>query len=149
MFQWQATVFARDIDDLIAGCDVFDDDTNQCVFSNSASTVKVRGGALDFMGSFSQNVSATFSYAHNRARTNGGAQIARIPEDVTKASLDFHPASSPFGATIALSYVGNVSAEVGGYPTDDDVTPVATETTRSSICPVATSWARTASNGSR
>jgi vitamin B12 transporter len=43
---------------------------------------------------------------------------------VTKASLDFHPTSSPFGATIAVNYVGNVSANIAGYPTSDDLTPV-------------------------
>jgi outer membrane cobalamin receptor len=124
MFHWEVTAFGRDIEDLIAGCDVFDDATDQCVFSNSPSTVKVRGAALDFTGAFSENVSATLSYAHNRARTNDGPQIARVPEDVTKASLDFHPTRSGFGASIAVNYVGNVSANIGGYPTSDDVTPV-------------------------
>ena len=64
------------------------------------------------------------SFAHNRARTNGGPQLSRIPEDVTKASLDFHPENSPFGATIAVNLRRQVSANIGGYPTDDDVTPV-------------------------
>jgi vitamin B12 transporter len=123
MFHWEVTAFARDIDDLIS-CDGTDEATDQCVFINVEGTVKVRGAAVDFTGSFSPDVSASLSYAHNRARADGGPQLSRIPEDVTKASLDFHPASSPFGATIAVNYVGNVSANISNFPVSGESTVV-------------------------
>ncbi len=119
MLHWEVTAFARDINDLIDYSEVFADPvTNQYVFENVPGTVKVRGAALDLTGSFSQDFSAGLSYTHNHARLDDGGQLSRIPEDVTKASVDFHPASSRFGATIAVNYVGNVFANIDGYPTD-------------------------------
>ncbi len=106
----------RDIDDLIS-CDDFDDATQQCVFINAAGTVKVRGALVSVGASFSDSFSGQLSYTHNKAEVDGGGQVSRIPKNLTKALLDFHPAGKPIGATISLNYVGDVSTRVDGVPT--------------------------------
>ena len=115
-FNWEVTAFMRDIDDLIS-CDDFDDATQQCVFINAAGTVKVRGALVSVGASFSDSFSGQLSYTHNKAEVDGGGQVSRIPKNLTKALLDFHPAGKPIGATISLNYVGDVSTRVDGVPT--------------------------------
>ncbi len=113
---WEVTAFMRSIDDLIS-CDGFDDTTEQCLFLNSPGKVEVRGALVSVGGSFSDSVSAELSYTHNKAQVDGGGQVSRIPKDLTKAVLDFHPAGKPLGATIALNYVGETSVSIRGTPT--------------------------------
>ncbi|MEO8467568.1 MAG: TonB-dependent receptor [Gammaproteobacteria bacterium] len=115
-FHWEVTAFMRNTDDLIDYGE-FDTTTGQDVFANVEGTVKVRGALVAVGGSFTDSVSAELSYTHNKAENDGGGQIARIPKDLTKAVLDFHPAGSALGATIALNYVGDVSVGVNGVPT--------------------------------
>ncbi len=115
-FNWEVTAFMRNINDLIS-CDDFDATTDQCVFTNASGTVEVRGAFVSVGASFSDSLSGQLSYTHNKAEVDGGGQVARIPKDLTKALLDFHPAGKPIGATISLNYVGDVSASVDGVPT--------------------------------
>jgi vitamin B12 transporter len=114
-FHWDATAFARDIEDLI-DYDGYDDVTQQDLFDNVAGTVKVRGAEVTVGGSFSDSLGADLSYTHNRSRQDGGRQLSRIPENLTKASLDYHPVGRAFGGTLAVNWVGAVSASVAGTP---------------------------------
>jgi vitamin B12 transporter len=109
---WELIGFARNIDDLI-DYDAFDEDTGQSVFGNVAGTVRVRGGEAVLEGSFSDAFSTNLSFTRNRARTDGGDQITRIPEQLLKARFDYHPAGLPFGAALAVNYTGHVFTTVG------------------------------------
>jgi len=52
-------------------------------------------------------------FTQNRSRVDGGEQIARVPEQLAKAGLDYHPRSRPIGATVAINYTGRVFTHVG------------------------------------
>lgn len=111
-FSWELIGFARDIRDLI-DLTGFDDTTGQDVFENTPGTVKVRGGEAVFEAILNDSLSMNFSYTQNRSRVDGGSQTSRVPEQLGKAYVDFHPASLPFGATAALNYTGKVFNTIG------------------------------------
>jgi vitamin B12 transporter len=110
--KWEIIGFAREIRNLI-DYEEFDETTQQDVFGNVPGKVKVRGFEVALEGSLSNALSSTLSVTHNRSRNGGGEQIARIPEQLVKASLDYHPAGLRFGATLAVSYTGDVAATIG------------------------------------
>jgi outer membrane cobalamin receptor len=110
---WELIGFVRDIRDLI-DCDAFDDTTGQCVFENTPGSVKVRGAALDLGASIADYLAIQASYEMNQSRLDDGNQVTRVPLQVGKADLDFHPAGLPVGATLSVSYIGSVDAAVGG-----------------------------------
>jgi outer membrane cobalamin receptor len=109
---WEVIGFARDITDLIDFAS-FDDDTGQDVFGNVPGTVKVRGGAVVLGANVSGNFSARLSFEANRSKQDDGGQLSKVPRQLGKAELDFHPATQPFGATLSVSYTGDVAASVG------------------------------------
>lgn len=111
--RWELIGFARNIEDLIS-CDGFDEATEQCLFVNVPGTVKVRGGELVLGATVTDAFSANFSFTRNRSRQEDGLQIARVPEQLAKASFDYHPSGRPFGATLAVNYTGDVSTGVNG-----------------------------------
>jgi outer membrane cobalamin receptor len=111
-FHWELVGYAREITDLIDYA-TYDEDTQQDVFGNVPGTVKVRGVELAFGAEWTTGYSLEVSYAHNRSHLDGGNQLARIPEALAKASFDYHPAASHFGATVAINYTGDVAANVG------------------------------------
>jgi outer membrane cobalamin receptor len=111
-FHWELVGFARDITDLI-DYDEFDEVTEQFVFNNVPGEVKVRGGQLVLGATFAQGLTTDFSFTHNQSPQDGGDQISRVPEEVLKASLDYHPAGRPFGATLSINYTGDVFTAVG------------------------------------
>ena len=110
---WELIGFARNIDNLIDLTD-FDPVTGQDLFGNAVGTVRVRGGELAIDAELGEQVTANLSYTYNRSRRDNGAQLDRVPRRLFKASLDYHPADRPFGATASLSYTGEVSSSVGG-----------------------------------
>jgi vitamin B12 transporter len=110
---WALVGFFRDINNLI-DFESFDPVTQQDVFGNVPGTVKVRGGEAVLDAAFSEAVSANFNYTYASSKMDGGAQTDRVPKSVLKASLDYHPANLPIGATATLSYTGAVNTSVGG-----------------------------------
>jgi outer membrane cobalamin receptor len=110
--KWELIGFAREVKDLI-DYEEFDEITQQDVFGNVPGTVKVRGFEATLEGSWSNAFSSTLSFTHNRSHNDDGEQIARIPEQLAKASLDYHPAALPIGATLAVSHTGDVAAPIG------------------------------------
>jgi len=111
--RWEAIGFYRDVTNLI-DFQSFNVATDQDVFGNVPGTVKVRGGELILEGSAGDAVSATLSYTYSAATQAGGEQVAQIPLTLAKASIDFHPADRPFGASLAFNYVGDVYDNVAG-----------------------------------
>jgi outer membrane cobalamin receptor len=111
-FTWELIGFARHITDLIDYA-TFDEDTGQDVFGNIPGTVKVRGGEVVLGAEASESLSGRFSFEANRSRLDDGQQLTRVPRRLGKAELDFHPVAQPFGATLSVSYTGDVAASVG------------------------------------
>ncbi len=109
--KWEASVFYRDIKDLIS-FDGFDDDTGQSLAENIPDTVHIRGAEFTLDAKVSNDISATASYTYNHARQDGDQQIARVPIQQLKATFDYHPTRNPFGATIDVNYVGKVYQSV-------------------------------------
>lgn len=111
-FTWELIGFARDITDLIDGA-YFDNTTGQEVFGNVPGTVKVRGGEIALGADVAESMSARLSFEANSSKEDGGQQLTKVPRQLGKAELDFHPPDRPFGATLSVSYTGDVTAPVG------------------------------------
>jgi len=109
--KWEVSGFWRDITDLIA-FDGFDPDTNQSLAENIDGKVRVRGAELTLDATPVEALSISASYIYNHARQNGDLQITRVPEQQAKATIDVHPVSYPWGATVNLNYVGSVFQSV-------------------------------------
>jgi vitamin B12 transporter len=109
--KWEVIGFLRNVDNLIS-FDGFDPVTNQSLAVNVPGEVRVRGAELVLEGTINEAFSAAGSYTYSRARQDDNLQIARVPEQYGKASLDFHPRSSRFGATVSVNYVGTVFQSV-------------------------------------
>ena len=123
--RWELIGFYRNITDLIS-FDGFDAATNQSLAQNVPGKVRVRGGELVLDYAFAQTVSTSASYTYTRSRQTGDLQIARVPEQAAKASIDFHPAGRRFAASVSFNYVGKVFQSVwdgreqfGNYGTVD------------------------------
>lgn len=110
---WEVVGFARDITNLI-DYDEFDEETEQLIFGNVAGTIKVRGAQVVLGGKVGDAFSTDFSVTHNRSRQDNGDQITRVPEDLAKASFDYHPAGRPFGATLSINYTGDIFTNIDG-----------------------------------
>ena len=109
---WEVTGFARNIKDLI-DYDTFDEVTEQDVFGNVPGTVRVRGAEFQVDAALFEALTASASYTFNRAKQDGGVQLDRIPEQLLKASLDYHPAGR-FGATLTVNYTGKTTVGIAG-----------------------------------
>src|SRR5262249_25929382 len=109
---WEIIGFARDIRNLIDLVD-FDPVTEQDLFGNLPGTVKVRGGQAVVQAAAAPGWSANLSYTVSRSRMDGGEQTNRVPEQLGKVSVDYHPPALPFGATLAMTYTGKVFNNIG------------------------------------
>ena len=112
MFHWEVVGFARDIKNLI-GVAGFDSTTNQDLFGNVPGTVKVRGGQFILDAAFTSDLSGSFSYTHSDAKDSSHLQIRRVPEQLAKATIDYHPMDW-FGLFASVNYVGNVFNTTAG-----------------------------------
>jgi outer membrane cobalamin receptor len=108
---WELIGFYRNIKDLIS-FDGFDPDTDQSLAENIPGEVRVRGAELVLGAEIAKSLSASASYTYNRARQDGDLQVARIPEQLAKATFDLHPPGSLVGGTVSLNYVGKVFQSV-------------------------------------
>jgi vitamin B12 transporter len=114
---WEAIGFYRDIKDLIQAA-TFDPETNQDVFGNVPGTVRTRGFELVLDAAFDDVLSGQVSYTYSRSENSAtGLQINRVPEQLAKAVVDYHPMAQPFGLTASLSYVGDTFDTPGGVRT--------------------------------
>jgi len=113
MIRWEAIGFYRDIDNLI-GLAGFDAATNQDIFGNVPGTVEVRGGEFVLDAAPNEDISANFSFTSSTSRDSNGLQIRRVPEQLVKVTLDYHPMAMPFGLFASLNYVGDTYDTQGG-----------------------------------
>jgi vitamin B12 transporter len=134
--QWQATAFARDIDNLIGvrdfasatefdalypDLDQADFDCN-CFFYNVPGTVEVRG--FELMGNYQVGNGLAFSasYTHNDSKKDNGAggkdRLPRIPVDYVKFSASYTPASNKWGVETNVLWTGRDinTISLGGPP---------------------------------
>jgi outer membrane cobalamin receptor len=109
----EATGFARDVQDLI-DYDAFDDVTGQDVFGNVAGTVRVRGGQALVDAAILPALSANVNYSYNSTTMDGGKQLDRVPKQLIKGGLDYHPADLPVGASASFTYTGDATRSVAG-----------------------------------
>ncbi len=127
---WELTAFRREVQDLIrivgnvpdtrpAGspgnyaCP--EDLVNGCIdtFDNEGNPVEFEGAEFVVSALLTGDLTATFNWTHTSAQARGtSVQLANIPEDTAKASLDWAPANSAFGGGIAVKYVGDVEAQL-------------------------------------
>lgn len=114
-YTWEVIGFARDIDNLIDYA-TFDETTGQAVFGNIPGTVKVRGGEIALGANLTDGVSGRVSYELNNSKQDDGIQIDKVPKQLGRAQVDYHPTTVPIGATLAASYTGSVWTTVGGEP---------------------------------
>jgi vitamin B12 transporter len=138
-FQWQATVFARDVKNLIssesfveAGLDPevlypqfadpnVPDDLNVMyddgLFINVPGKVKVRG--FELMGNYQVGNGLAFSasYTHNDSKRSTG-RLPRIPVDYVKFSASYTPASNKWGVETNVLWTGKDTNTIslGGPP---------------------------------
>lgn len=133
---WQATVFARDIDNLIGvrdfasnaefaalypDLDPADFDCN-CFFYNVPGKVEVRG--FELLGNYEVGNGLVFSasYSHNDSKKDDGSggktQVDRIPEDYAKVSAGYTPKSGRWGVETNVLWTGQDTATIslGGPP---------------------------------
>jgi outer membrane cobalamin receptor len=111
--RWEITGFARNVKNLI-DYDTFDPVTQQDVFGNVSGTVKVRGAEVQVNADLTDALGGTISYTHNSSKLDGGQQLDRVPKDLVKASLDWHPRNLPFGSTLDIRYTGDTSISIAG-----------------------------------
>lgn len=109
---WEASLFARNVSDLIAASG-FDDTTNQSLFENTTGKVRVRGATAVLEARPIDDLSGSASYTYSSAHQNGEQQIDGVPQQLAKVWLDYHPLSLPFGLTASLNYVGSLYKTFG------------------------------------
>jgi len=112
---WQATGWSRRVKNLIV-----DDDTNppagfDTVFINSDGRAKMSGFELLLRGAFTDSLGFDTSYMYSRERDPGtGEQLQNRPKHTAKLGLTWEQAGSPFGASVAMKYVGSTYADLLG-----------------------------------
>jgi outer membrane cobalamin receptor len=108
-FSWEIIGFYRELTNLIDYA-TFDVVTNQAVFGNVPGTVRTKGGELTLNASFDQSLSANANFTYADAKDpNTGMQISRVPKELIKAGLDYHPQALPWGATVTANYFGSTT----------------------------------------
>jgi vitamin B12 transporter len=128
--QWQATLFARDIDNLIS--DVLFSDVGldpaalypnvdpalyaNGLFYNVPGSVEVRGFELTALADLGGGFSVNANYTNTQSENGGaGTQLARIPKDYAKAGLSYDAPSGRWGASASALWVGEQRSSVTGF----------------------------------
>jgi vitamin B12 transporter len=103
---WEVIGFYREIKNLIDYAS-FDATTSQAVFGNVPGTVRTKGGEVTLNAAIASVLSANVNFTYADARDpSTGTQIARVPKNLLKAGLDYHPLDQPWGANLALNHFG-------------------------------------------
>jgi len=103
---WEVGGFYRQIRNLIDYA-TFDSLTQQAVFGNVPGTVRTRGGELTVDVALDASLSGNFDFVYSDSIDPGsGQQLSRVPRNIAKVSLDFHPHDFPWGATLTADHTG-------------------------------------------
>ncbi len=109
-FQFELTVFKRDITDYIASVPLTIAGVVGESFENSDDEVNIEGVELSTVVQLNQSLSTQISYTHTRALFNDeGEQLKNIPEHQAKLSLDYRNPGSSWGASLNVNHVGKVN----------------------------------------
>jgi vitamin B12 transporter len=123
--EWELTVFQRELEDIIQIVTVADarppgspgnfpcalDPVNGCfdTFDNAGTPVDTVGAEFVATWQMTDDLSGTFDWTHTEAEFDGtNEQIQDIPVDTAKVLLDWDPANLPFGAGVAVNWVGEL-----------------------------------------
>ena len=104
---WELTGFRRVVDNLIA--------SSGGMRINSDSEVKISGAELSASVALNDNWSISGDITSIDAEGNDGRQITNIPVLATKLHLQYTAANRPFSGSIAISNVGDIFSDVGGF----------------------------------
>lgn len=114
-FTWQATVFARRIDHLIA-IDPDNPAYPDGIYANSRSRVHVRGAELVLGAVLADAWHLDASYTLARARNAGSSlQRDRTPEQLARGTIAWRPRALPVRATASVNWVGDAYATASGF----------------------------------
>jgi outer membrane cobalamin receptor len=125
-FNWELTGFARDTNNLITCGAPVDANGNtipngpevnadgQCQFINIAGVVETRGGEFTVNGKLAEGLTgqASFTYAQTQQR-GSSVQVAEIPKEAAKVSLDWTPVGSRFGGVVSANWTGDDYVSIG------------------------------------
>ncbi len=104
---WELTSFRRVVDNLIA--------SRGGMRINSDAEVEISGAELSVSVGLNDNWSISGDITSTDAEGNDGRQIPNIPELTTKLHLQYTAANQPFSGSIAISNVGDIFSDVGGF----------------------------------
>ena len=112
---WQATAFARRIDNLI-DIDYNDPAYPDGIYTNVDSKVNVRGAELQLGAKFGDGWELSASYTYNRSRNSGSdLQRDRTPEHFARGGIAWRPTEIPFGANLSVNWVGDTWRTISGF----------------------------------
>jgi vitamin B12 transporter len=111
----KATYFHRDITDLIDT--TYDDPAfPNGTYINVGDKVRARGAEVQLGATFAQAWNLAASYTWSRVRNQGSTtQRDRSPEQFAKGSISYAPQNLPFGANVAVNWVGDVYSSPSGF----------------------------------
>lgn len=119
---WQISGWDRSVDNLITRAPIpvelegqFPEGFNQ-TFINVPNKVDVTGAELLLRGPITDALAFDVSYTYSKEVDSGtGRQIRDRPRRQYKGSLSYNPQSRPFGANLAVKYVGDKTEDVTGF----------------------------------
>ncbi len=114
----EAIGFYRRVNDLIV--DVDDGSGETTITANRPDQVRVRGVTLIGSAAVSSSISGSVGYTYTSSeRSNelagGYSALAGIPSNQVDVTVDYHPATLPFGAMLAIYGVGEMFDTVSGF----------------------------------
>lgn len=115
--EWQVSGWDRRIDNLISTDASNPPQGYSSLFVNIGGEVKARGVETTLRGPVGGDFDLLLSYTYSRERAREtGVQLAGRPEHAGKATLSWSP-SGPFGADLAVKYIGDTERPVAGFGT--------------------------------
>lgn len=113
--QWLVSAWDRRIDNLITTDRSNPPPGYPGIFVNIDEEVRARGFEATLRTPLGEQFSAMLSYTYSEERARGtDVQIAGRPEHAAKAGLNWTP-TGPYGANLALKYVGETETAVAGF----------------------------------
>ncbi|KPH66395.1 TonB-dependent receptor [Novosphingobium sp. ST904] len=114
-FGWKATYFNRSITDLIDS--TYDDPAYpNGTYINVRDKVRSQGAEAEVTAQLESGWSLAASYTHARVRNEGSSvQRDRNPAQYAKGTLAYSPEGRPFGANLAVNWIGDVWSTASGF----------------------------------
>ncbi|WP_232476239.1 TonB-dependent receptor plug domain-containing protein [Flavisphingomonas formosensis] len=112
---WKLTGFTRRITDLI-DADYDNPAYPNGIYVNVPEKVTVRGAELVLDASLGEAWHMSASYTYTRSRNAGSSlQRDRTPKQFAKGSIAYDPSDRPFGANVAINWVGDAWSTISGF----------------------------------